>query len=497
MDTEQSKRNWCQLIIGAPGSYILAGLEDEASWETAKKALLSRLGLSSMKDEAWVALKNYKRGPKHTVELAVEIEKLAKRLHPHDGQAAERQAMDTFLNILERPLAAEVQKLGCHTMESVVSAARRIEKVLAEQSDPKKELQMQEQIRLLQEGLKDVQSQIARSPATTATTAITANPASPAVQPPPPTHHTYQDFAEGAPHQPRGQPPSLCFLCGEEGHLASKCLTHQRLLRQPTPARLLERPSEPKVDQVGCRVGPPITGQLTLEGIPVLGLVDTGASVTCMGFDIWRLFSAQWGPLRPFEGRVHGAHGKLLQIAGKTQHLDLQWGEARGRASFIVIVGLESPPCLIGMDIMRPLRVHIDVTNGTATPAQPDPQTLHLNAAQSQQQQKDLPSQATDPPLASQPLGETPSPGASLLPGGTADPSSTQPQRQKILLSGARSSAAPPCIANPHTASCAQLLQTADIPPPPPQRQHALSVATIHGPLRTSSFARTMLSWPL
>ena len=77
---------------------------------------------------------------------------------------------------------------------------------------------------------------------------------------------------------------------------------------------------------------------------------------------------------------MHGAHGKPLQTAGKTQHLDLQWGEARGRACFIVIVGLESPPCLIGMDIMRALRVHIDVTNGTATPAQPDPQTVHLNA---------------------------------------------------------------------------------------------------------------------
>ena len=88
--------------------------------------------------------------------------------------------------------------------------------------------------------------------------------------------------------------------------------------------------------------------------------------------------------------RGDGAHGKPLQIAGRTQHLDIQWGEARGRASFIVIVGLESPPCLIGMDIMRPLHVHIDETNGTATPAQPDPQTVHLNAAQSQQQRKEM-----------------------------------------------------------------------------------------------------------
>ena len=135
---------------------------------------------------------------------------------------------------------------------------------------------------------------------------------------------------------------------------------------------------------VGCAVGPPTTGQLNLEGIPVLGLVDTGASVTCMGFSVWWQFCAQWGPLKPFEGVIHGAHGKPLQIAGKTQHLNMQWGEARGRACFIVIIGLESPPVLIGMDIMRPLRVWIDVTHNTATPAQPDPQTIHLNAAQTQ-----------------------------------------------------------------------------------------------------------------
>ena len=162
---------------------------------------------------------------------------------------------------------------------------------------------------------------------------------------------------------------------------------------------------------VGCAVGPPITGQLTLEGIPILGLVDTGASVACLGFSIWWRYRAQWGALKQFKGTVHGAHGKPLKIASRTQHLDIQWDEARGQATFIVIVGLESLPCLIGMDIMRPLRVHIDVTNGKATPAQPDPQTVHLNADQSQQQRKEIllpgarlrsPQTADSPPTQSQ-----------------------------------------------------------------------------------------------
>ena len=165
---------------------------------------------------------------------------------------------------------------------------------------------------------------------------------------------------------------------------------------------------------------PPITGQLMLEGIPILGLVDTGASVTCLGFSVWWRYRAQWGALKQFKGTVHGAHGKPLQISGRTQHLDIQWGEARGRASFIVIVGLESPPCLIGRDIMRPLRFHIDVTNGTATPAQPDPQTVHLNAAQNQQQRQEMSlpgaglrsSQATDPPPTQPQRSEKPLPEA-------------------------------------------------------------------------------------
>ena len=205
---------------------------------------------------------------------------------------------------------------------------------------------------------------------------------------------------------------------------------------------------------VGCAVGPPITGQLTLEGIPVLGLVDTGASVTCLGFAVWWRYHTQWGPLKPFEGTVHGAHGKPLQVAGKTQHLDLQWGEARGRACFIVIVGLESPPCLIGMDIMRPLHVRIDMTYGTATPAQPDTQTVHLNAAQ-QRMKQPLPRviPPTILPTENSPIAD--SPPASAAPPVT--PAATEPSASALPT------CAPPSTA-PHTASRALLLQTAEIP---------------------------------
>ena len=74
----------------------------------AKETLLSRLGAGSVRDEAWASLKQLKKGSKEIIELAGEADKLAKRLHPRDEEAAEKHVVDAFLNALDRPLAAEV-----------------------------------------------------------------------------------------------------------------------------------------------------------------------------------------------------------------------------------------------------------------------------------------------------------------------------------------------------------------------------------------------------
>ena len=55
VETDKAKIIWCQLLIGATGSSILAGLDAETTWETAKETLLSRLGAGSVRDEAWAA----------------------------------------------------------------------------------------------------------------------------------------------------------------------------------------------------------------------------------------------------------------------------------------------------------------------------------------------------------------------------------------------------------------------------------------------------------
>ena len=94
---DTNKITWCQLLIGATGSSILSSLDEEASWEDAKEVLLTRLGIGSVRDEAWAALKNMKKVSKDIVELAGEAEKLTKRLHPRDEEATECHAVDAFL----------------------------------------------------------------------------------------------------------------------------------------------------------------------------------------------------------------------------------------------------------------------------------------------------------------------------------------------------------------------------------------------------------------
>ena len=539
VEADRAKITWCQLLIGATGNSILAGLDADTTWEVAKETLLSRLGAGSVRDEAWVALKHLTRGTKEIIELAGEAEKLAKRLHPRDAEAAERHAVDAFLGALDRPLAAEVRKLGHTQMEGVVADAQRIEKILQEQPTPAADStleSMNRQIQILKKDLLKANEKLAAQTATppqAASMALQATPMVAAAQPPPaafappqrpqamapPPQHTtpapmHQYVQNYQPQYRQEDPPYFrrqdrrpvrCFLCDEQGHFAYRCparmllqcLLRQEQARRPQPGQVSELPPangssqappiafkltggspEAKVAPVGCAIASPISGLLQIEGIPVRGLVDTEASVTCLGFAIWWRYRAQWGALEPFTSAVHGAHGKPLHIAGRPSHLDIQWGEARGRASFIIIVGLELPPCLIGMDIMRPLRVRIDVTEGTATPAQPDPQTIHLNAAQTQPpQERPLPglTPALPPPQVAA------VPGASFPPPRVVTSPPSLPSQQCRLLTEAERITHPPAasrpaqtpgsppastnLAHPHTASCARLLQTADIPP--------------------------------
>ena len=208
VEADKAKITWCQLLIGATGSSILAGLEDDTTWEAAKETLLSWLGVGSVRDESWASLKQLTRGSKEIIELAGEAEKLAKRLHPRDEEAAERHTVDSFLSALDRPLAAEVRKLGHTHMEGVVADTRRIEKILQEQPasgvDSLME-SMNRQIQILKKDLLKAHEKLAAQLTAAPQTATLAAPLSHAVaaaQPPPASFAPPQRTQAAAPQPP-------------------------------------------------------------------------------------------------------------------------------------------------------------------------------------------------------------------------------------------------------------------------------------------------------
>ena len=52
VNEDTNKITWCQLLIVATRSGILSSLEEAATWEEAKEARLTRLGIESVRDEA-------------------------------------------------------------------------------------------------------------------------------------------------------------------------------------------------------------------------------------------------------------------------------------------------------------------------------------------------------------------------------------------------------------------------------------------------------------
>ena len=292
VDSDKAKITWCQLLIGATGSSILASLEDRATWEAAKETLLSRLGAGSVRDEAWASLKHLTRGSKEIIELAGEAEKLAKRLHPRDEEAAERQAVDAFLSALDWPLAAAVRKLGHTVMEEVVSTARRIEKILQEQPTSGTNAlteSMNRQLQILTKDLTKAHEKLAAQTTAAPVTAALAVPPSQAVaaaqHPPaslappqmalpaasplppmataqappymqnaPPYFYENEEYPYSRGPSRQDRRPMRCFLCDEEGHFAYRCPARtllQRMLRQqaqeqarrPPQGQVLELPT--------------------------------------------------------------------------------------------------------------------------------------------------------------------------------------------------------------------------------------------------------------
>ena len=108
--------------------------------------------------------------------------------------------------------------------------------------------------------------------------------------------------------------------------------------------------------------------KISLAGVEVSALVDTGASTSCCRWGWYERHQAQLGPLYQSDTVVFGIGNIPIKIKGLTHALQLRWDDVEGPCQFMVLETLEGVDMILGMDILERFQVQIDARERRAWP---------------------------------------------------------------------------------------------------------------------------------
>ena len=118
---------------------------------------------------------------------------------------------------------------------------------------------------------------------------------------------------------------------------------------------------------------PLVTAEVTIAGVKVVALIDTGATSSCCRWGWYDQWKAHLGPLRQTDTLVIGVGNVPVEIKGMTQALELKWESVVDHCEMMVLSTLEDVDVILGMDIISRLDVQI---SGRAKGAKPRPESV-------------------------------------------------------------------------------------------------------------------------
>ena len=116
------------------------------------------------------------------------------------------------------------------------------------------------------------------------------------------------------------------------------------------------------------KASPLITSMVTIAGVKVKALIDTGATTSCCRWGWYKRNKANLGPLVQSDTVVFGIGNIPIGIKGMSQTLELEWESVRGPCQLMVLNTLEGVDVILGMDVLRPFYVEIDTNQQLAVP---------------------------------------------------------------------------------------------------------------------------------
>ena len=127
--------------------------------------------------------------------------------------------------------------------------------------------------------------------------------------------------------------------------------------------------------QIGTFVAPAlgkasqlIVVKVSIAGVEVDALVDTGATTSCCRWGWYQKWKSHLGSLRHSSMRIIGVGNVPIEVKGLSKPLTLQWDGVGGQFQLIVLTTLMDVDVVLGMDVLSQFDVKIDFKNQVASP---------------------------------------------------------------------------------------------------------------------------------
>ena len=104
---------------------------------------------------------------------------------------------------------------------------------------------------------------------------------------------------------------------------------------------------------------PVVTAEVTIAGVKVVALIDTGVTSSCCRWGWYDQWKSHLGPLRQTNTLVIGVGNVPVELKGVTQVLELEWDSVVDHCEMMVLSTLEDVDVILGMDIISRLDVQI------------------------------------------------------------------------------------------------------------------------------------------
>ena len=304
------KRNWCRSLVGEAGNSIIEKLSQTATWAEVKEELCSVLGEGEPKKRAFEILSNYKPKGKGLGEMATDIMAKAS-LATNDADLQTQFGLKAFLQALPRNIGRELRRRHFESVKEALEEARFLLSVEEEENGesgkiftveyegkpptekPKVDIQQ-----IVEACMRQMQAQ-----------------------------QTRREQSE----RPRPSRRRLwCWCCGEKGHTLRECpIIRQNktaFLKQPADdqtGKLNRSQNGTFVAPVVNKPSPLVTAEVTIAGVKVVALIDTGATSSCCRWGWYDQWKTHLGPLRKSDTLVIGVGNVPVELRGITHHLEL------------------------------------------------------------------------------------------------------------------------------------------------------------------------------